>query len=513
LRQVRYELPYQLGFYGYQKNGVFLCDVKPASFVGKQDGCRFCSMKAWVVLLTFGPSSPHHQTKQNQMKNNVLSRVRAGVLVLSLWLGIVACNEEKIRPGHEQPGTGGPLVGEPTSIGAPTGDKVSQTIGPEGGVIRTADGKVTLIVPAGALTQTTTISLQPIENKAYLGIGSAYEFSPDGLKFAKPAQLAVQYGQQDLAGTSPDAIGIAFQDEKHVWQGTAAKVNTHEGTFTASVPHFSSWAFFKYYSLTPESMNLAPAQIQKMEVVYLKGSYHDPDLTNRPPGEDDQDLLVPLISPKLLKGDQVKNWRVNGSAPSGGLSETYGNLSVLEQGAAAEYKAPSKVPAIPYNPVAVSVELKSRRGQLILVSNLTIAAENEMTINGTRFENPITDAAYLPGLFNLVMTDRSPVQANVAAITASVIRSLKGPNSFNLDENCDVTARPMDDDYNYIGGWIDEQGNTQYGPGTVTITEFSGEGKPVAGTISATLHYQSGDLKVHHTIQVKATFKTSLGSK
>jgi hypothetical protein len=445
------------------------------------------------------------------MKSNVLRQTRVGLLVISLCLGVTACEKvEKIEPDQDQPGPRETIKGEPTPVGTPIGEKISQSIGPEGGVIRTADGKVSLTVPAGALTQSTVISLQPIENKAFLGIGPAYEFSPDGLRFAKPAQLTVEYEAGSLAGTSPDAIGIAFQDEKHVWQGTSAKVDTRQGTFTARVPHFSSWAFFKYYSLTPESMTLAPTQVQKLEVVYLKGSYHDPDLNNQPPGED---LIIPLISPRLLKGDQVKNWRVNGEDPSGGSIEISGHLSVLQQGAAAEYRAPSKVPAAAYNPVAVSVELKSQRGLLILISNLTIAAENEMVIDGKKFENPMTLATYFPGMFNLMMTDRRAAEANVAGITASVIRTIKGPGSFELDENCIVSARLKDRDPTWKSAWTDKMGKLHYGPGRVTITHFNGAGKPVAGTVSATLHFQSNDLQEHKTIQVKATFKTALASQ
>jgi hypothetical protein len=114
------------------------------------------------------------------MMSHLSGKARVGLL-LSLCLGFTACEKkEVIEPGQEteKPGNGVPFEGEPTPIGAPIGDKVSQSIGPEGGVIRSADGNVSLSIPAGALSQATTISLQLIENKAFLGIGPAYEFSP-----------------------------------------------------------------------------------------------------------------------------------------------------------------------------------------------------------------------------------------------------------------------------------------------------------------------------------------------
>ncbi len=444
------------------------------------------------------------------MSLNLLSKARVGLLLLSLCLGTACEKKEEVQPAPEteQPGTGAPIVGVPTEVGTPTGGKVSQSIGPEGGVVRTADGKVSLTVPAGALTQATTISLQPIENKAFLGIGSAYEFSPDGLKFAKPAQLTVKYEAGSLDGTSPEAIGIAFQDEKRVWQGKAAQVNPTEGTFTASVPHFSSWAFFKYYTLTPESMKLAPTQVQKLEVLYVKYSELDPDYKPLPSNGQDDDLIAPLVQPVLLKASQVKNWLVNGQNLNGGFNETIGMLTVLNEGAAAEYKAPSKVPSTPHNPIAVSVELKSRKAQLILISNLTIAAANEMSINGRRFENPITEAEINSDFFMLLMTERRADAGSQAFLGVTITKNFKGVGTYAIDENILISAEHQD--LTYEGSWTDKDEKVHYGPGSVIITEYNGAGKPVAGKITATLHYQSADLEEHKTITVTANFKTGI---
>jgi hypothetical protein len=149
---------------------------------------------------------------------------------------------------------------------------------------------------------------------------------------------------------------------------------------------------------------------------------------------------------------------------------------------------------------------------LILISNLTIVAENVMVLKGQKFENPITEALYLPDAFSLTMTERRGDQTGAASLTAWVVNTFKGAGSYALGDDCQVGAS-MKDGAGYDSYWIDEQNKTHYGPGTVTITEFNGEGKPVAGKISATLHYQSEDRKEHKTIEVTATFKTSLESE
>jgi len=48
--------------------------------------------------------------------------------------------------------------------GAPTGPATTKTIGTEGGTLATADGRVTLTIPAGAVSKATEFSIQPVEN-------------------------------------------------------------------------------------------------------------------------------------------------------------------------------------------------------------------------------------------------------------------------------------------------------------------------------------------------------------
>lgn len=88
----------------------------------------------------------------------------------------------------------------------------SAVIGPSGGSIRSADGRLTLKVPARALATATTLSLSPIENTAPNAIGQAYALSPVGTQFAAPAQLVLAYTNAELDGTGAGALGIATDD-------------------------------------------------------------------------------------------------------------------------------------------------------------------------------------------------------------------------------------------------------------------------------------------------------------
>lgn len=62
----------------------------------------------------------------------------------------------------------------------------SATIGPDGGTIRV--GKNTLVVPRGALSQQVTIKAEQVS-----GTTNSIRFSPEGLRFSRPAQLTMSY--------------------------------------------------------------------------------------------------------------------------------------------------------------------------------------------------------------------------------------------------------------------------------------------------------------------------------
>lgn len=88
----------------------------------------------------------------------------------------------------------------------------SASIGPAGGSIRSADGRLTLKVPAGALATPTTVSIGAAENTAPNAIGAGYSLTPVGLAFARPAQLVLSYSDADVDGSGPGALGLASQD-------------------------------------------------------------------------------------------------------------------------------------------------------------------------------------------------------------------------------------------------------------------------------------------------------------
>jgi hypothetical protein len=109
------------------------------------------------------------------------------------------------------------------------------SIGPAGGSIQSADGRLTLKVPAGALTAPVSLSISPTANGAPNAIGSAYALSPVGVSFSRPAQLVLAYSDAELAGTGAGLLGIAVH-EGTTWYGIlGGAVDTAAGTLLVPV--------------------------------------------------------------------------------------------------------------------------------------------------------------------------------------------------------------------------------------------------------------------------------------
>jgi len=171
---------------------------------------------------------------------------------LLLMLGLCACGG-----GGGGGSSSGTTPATPFPFGDPTGPAVTQTIGPAGGTLDPGDGTVRLTFPAGALTQDTAISIQPVAITAPGG-RVAYRLSPSGLTFAKPFQITFSFTDADLFGSSPGALGIGFQDDQGFWYALKDTVRDEVAkTITTSSTHFSDWSYFIGWRIDPSEAIIA----------------------------------------------------------------------------------------------------------------------------------------------------------------------------------------------------------------------------------------------------------------
>jgi hypothetical protein len=104
-----------------------------------------------------------------------------------------------------------------SAIGGPVGKMVSKEIGPAGGNLSSEDGRIEMIFPAAALTETKTISIQPVANLFDSAAGTAYQFEPSGLQFKKPVQVIFHYSDEENETCPADLMSFAQQDHNGKW--------------------------------------------------------------------------------------------------------------------------------------------------------------------------------------------------------------------------------------------------------------------------------------------------------
>jgi len=149
-----------------------------------------------------------------------------------------------------------PLI---TGVGVPDGVQTSATVGASGGTLTSSDGKLTVSIPAGALSANTLISIQPISNEGSLALGAAYRIGPENIKFNQPVKLIFHYDNQLLGGMPEDFLWIITQEDDRSWNALLkSAIDKTAKTVTVSTGHFSDWALGQFISLslTPSSKTL-----------------------------------------------------------------------------------------------------------------------------------------------------------------------------------------------------------------------------------------------------------------
>jgi hypothetical protein len=389
-----------------------------------------------------------------------------------------------------------------TAIGNPVGSPVSKEIGAAGGSVTSPDGKITLTVPAGALSSNTSITIQPVENTAPNGVGASYDFLPNGQQFAKPITVTFHYSDDDLAGTSPELLEFGFQNAQNAWQGKGnLQVNKTYKTVSASISHFSRWSFYATYAMTPNQKTMLVNETALLQVWKLPYS-EDPE-----PGHPEE-MLHTLGQTQLVASDKVSNWLVNGVVTSAGGTNGW----LTGEGANEKhYHAPANVPAS--NPITVSADINTGKGKITLVSNMIIQKEVafEFSCGGQRYQNldGTVAASTSAGTLYVFMMSKEVSGDKIPSLVLAIGESFYGKGSYAFGEKNQVACTVTSDPYEWKTEYFEENSSKpKYGTGTVTIEKWGGIGELVTGTISGTLHYQKTILNYvdHRTAALNATF-------
>ncbi|MCC5938942.1 MAG: hypothetical protein JJU34_16815 [Lunatimonas sp.] len=393
-------------------------------------------------------------------------------------------------------------VGTPTAIGTPIGDIITQEIGPNGGTIQWDNGTYQLVFPPGALDKSTTIRVQAITHTLDHGLGTAFDFGPDGTQFAKPVELIYHYTDESMEGTLAGLVHVAFQDEKNVWQALRnLEVNTTAQTLTAKLPHFSRWSFFASAMIAPGQKSLGVGQSVDLEVL---GYEYELNLLSDP---KNQDLLAPLVPPSPIKGQLVKEWLIDGKAS--GTQPEKGRLSVMSSHRSrATYTAPLEAPEA--ESIMVSAELNLGKGKFLLLSHLSIQPDNRFSVGTFDFRN----AAALIGLADNVLTIHmyKPNQTGYEAVLSFIVPGFGGNGNYPFSKEVNGGVEIIDAYRNFASTAYNDK-SEPYFNGSIQITESSTQvGGSFQGSIQGTLYeaVEKNGTVIYEPFPIQASFVDGL---
>lgn len=249
-----------------------------------------------------------------------------------------------------------------TEVGAPKGMPTTLAIGPAGGTISSPDGKVTLTVPANAVSTMTTFTVTPIETKSPGGLMS-YRLGPDGTTFASNATITFKYAAADVAGSAPSLLAIVFQDGMGRWRRSATTVDETAKTVTTQTSHLSDWSMVRGAQLRPPQAFVAVKKSVSLSIQFCEFEQTAEDVQPLGYACNEYQDVTPIVSGTFVDGVR------GGSAATGRVTS----------GATFGYFAPDNVPSP--NPVSVSAELlgtsNGRMTKTLLVSQVTVLKEND----------------------------------------------------------------------------------------------------------------------------------------
>ncbi|MGZ8259091.1 MAG: hypothetical protein ACXWUL_00905 [Caldimonas sp.] len=323
------------------------------------------ALAAACVVAACGGSGPDDVSAAGQAAGNAAPAASAPAAAPAASAPAAAPSASAPASAPETP----PVVAI-TAPGTAIGPIATATIGASGGTLTSADGRLTLTVPAGALASAQAISIQATSGEAPNGGATVYRLLPDGLGFALPVGLGFRFDDADLGGSAAETLGVAFQDALGRWQPLAdPQLDAAAKTLSAMTTHFTDYALFTGIRLRPAfaKLGVGKSRAINMDICYPM-----------------DDSGVTVIGCKINVTGSYE-WAVNGIA---GGSAAVGMIDGATLGA--RFEAPAVAPAS--NPVAVSAALTHKRFnkgfKTIAISSIWIEAHAPLA--GTIISTQVT---------------------------------------------------------------------------------------------------------------------------
>lgn len=280
---------------------------------------------------------------------------------------VLACGDGSSKP--ELPDGGETSMEDspsnPLERGEPMGDAWEQEIGPEGGELRSPDGRLSLTVPAGALSATQTLRMQEVTPTAPHHTGKSFRLSPEGIHFEAPVSLTFHYDDADVEGSAPELLRVAYQDEAGRWHMyKSVTLDPAAQTVRVESDHFSDWSLVLGAQILPLTGTVKIGEAIELRVMNCM----------KPHEESEDDITVTFGYD--CESEEAVNaitwgWSVNGVL---GGNDRIGYVRESQTPGRAIYTPPRSLPA--GNPVAVSVTMRDYLTELfpttLLISHIRV---------------------------------------------------------------------------------------------------------------------------------------------
>lgn len=311
----------------------------------------------------------------------------ARAITLSLFGMLQSCSGGDKTVAPQKTATGIEIAAIPKQVGAATAAAVTKTIGASGGTITSGDAKLTVTIPAGAVSTNTTFSVQPITSPNGK-TGAAYRLLPSR-QFPVPVTLTFSYSDADVARTNPAGQGIGYQDATGVWRALVlSSTDTVAKTVIVQTTHFTDFVRTEFWRFSPTQAVVDINQKVQLQVVGCVATVEQPDRGDPPLAFADRPNDCTTLSLRA-------RWTVSGP---GRIDVSQSGL-LGEMAASASYIAPATRP----NPNTVTVTAK-----VDYIDNGTLKQQTfigNITITGVTLHVVGTYSALLKPIAALVFAD------------------------------------------------------------------------------------------------------------
>lgn len=153
-------------------------------------------------------------------------------------------------------------------------DGPDDVVGPDGGTLTFEDGKVSLSVPAGAVSSDLQVSVAPGTGPAseLLVAGTTWDLGPDGTTFASPVTLTVGYESGALPAGVREAELVLARSQGGGWQPVPGSV-VNAGANSVAAP-LSGFSVYGVVGVPVASLTITPdpATVEAGGTVTLEAS-------------------------------------------------------------------------------------------------------------------------------------------------------------------------------------------------------------------------------------------------